>query len=265
MKYVGFSLYNQFYVDKEASGTPAEKAEKRLKEYFGKNIKVEVDKENVQYFNEDEFKGYLTSVTIGNHKSDIFIEEVDKKDLDKYHAHAHHKHTGVSVDSDSYEVPLDATLDVEDVKDKDHVKKAFSNGMFTLTDAYDINVIKTANGATVEVIENGIEVYIPVEKRKVGQKVNVHHITEDGKLGEKYQAVVVEKEGKLYAKFTTTHFSTYAISDLTTIDVKNPETADNISNSLFICGMSIIILLLVSIIFIKKNKISINKTRRLKK
>jgi hypothetical protein len=82
---------------------------------------------------------------------------------------------------------------------------------------------------------------------------------------EKYQAVVVEKEGKLYAKFTTTHFSTYAISDLTTIDVKNPETADNISNSLFICGMSIIILLLVSIIFIKKNKISINKTRRLKK
>ena len=253
MKDVDFEIYNNFYVDKNAEGTPLEKAEARLKEYFGEKVLVEIDKENVTYYDEEDMKGYYTRVKIGEHQSEIFIIETDEKDLDKYNVEAYHKETGVGVDSDSYEVPVDATLDVEDVKDKEYVKKAFSNGMFTLTDAYDISVVKTANGTIVDTIENGIEVYIPVEKRKVGQKVNVHHITEDGKLGEKYQAVVIEKDGKLYAKFTTTHFSTYALSDISTTDVENPETFDDITTNLFIGTIAIVSLLSVSFIFVKRN------------
>lgn len=253
MKYINFEIYNEFYVNKNAEGTPTQKAEDRLKEYFGDDILVEIDEENVQYFDDEYFKGYYTKVKLGPHESEIFIIETDEENLDKYNVEAYHKETGVGVDSDSYEVPVDATLDVEDVKDKEYVKKAFSNGMFTLTDAYDISVVKTANGTIVDTIENGIEVYIPVEKRKVGQKVNVHHITEDGKLGEKYKAIVVEKDGKLYAHFTTTHFSTYAVSDLATTDVENPETFDDITTNLFIGTIAIVSLLSVSFIFVKRN------------
>lgn len=253
MKHVGFGIYNEFYVDKNAPGTPLEKAEARLKEYFGEKVLVEIDKENVTYYDEEDLKGYYTTVKLGKHQSEIFIIETDEKDLDKYNVEAYHKKTGVGVDSNSYDVPLDATLDVENVKDEEYVKKAFSNGMFTLTDAYDISVIKTANGALVDFIENGIEVYIPVENRKVGQKVNIHHITEDGKLGEKYQAIVVEKDGILYAKFTTTHFSTYAVSDITTVDVENPETLDDVTTSLLMGTIAIVSLLSVSFIFVKRN------------
>lgn len=254
MKHVDFEIYNEFYVDLNAPGTATQKAEARLKEYFGDNVFVEIDEENVYQYDEEDLKGYYTTVKLGKHQSEIFIIETDEEDLDKYNVEAYHKETGVGVDTNSYEVPLDATLDVENVKDEEYVKKAFSNGMFTLTDAYDISVVKTANGTLVEVIENGIDVYIPVENRKVGQKVNVHHITEDGKLGDKYQAVVIEKDGNLYAHFTTTHFSTYAVSDVATTNVTNPETFDNITTSLLVSIVAVISLITITVIFTKKNK-----------
>ena len=171
-----------------------------------------------------KYKAYFTMGLLNDVEVQILIVEVDSKLLDKFEVRAKHKNTGVHVHTNSYEVPIDATLDVTDKKDK--VKDVFS-GKYQLIDAFDINVVKTATGGFVKTIEDGILVYIPINNRKVGEKLKVYHVTDDNKRGEEFTGEVVEYEGRHYVKFKTTHFSTYAIVEALDT-VTNPNTSDNI-------------------------------------
>ena len=110
--------------------------------------------------------------------------------------------------------------------------------MYKVYSAYDIDVVKMADGGFVKTIENGIVVYLPVNGRKVGEEMAVYHITDNGK-GDEYKGVVVEVEGKQYVKFTTTHFSTYAVIE-DTLEV--PNTFDGIGYSIIALLVSIITL-----------------------
>ena len=236
VKHVQFGLDHTLYVDKDLEGTLFEKAETRLKEYFKNDVEVDVIEIQIDQDQFNEYGGVLTTVTINEHESMILIKEVAREELDKYEVEAYHKSTGIIVNSNSYEVPSDVTLDVDDVTDK--ISKKFDKEMYKVHSAYDIEVIKMADGGFVKTIENGIDVYLPISGRTVGEEMKVYHITDNGK-GDGYKGVVVEVEGKQYVKFTTTHFSTYAVVEET---LENPNTYDGIGYSLITLLVSLITL-----------------------
>ena len=236
VKQVGFGLNHVLYVDEDLEGTLFEKAENRLKEYFKNKATVDVVEIDIDQEQFNEYGGVLTYVKINEYENLILIKEVAKEDLDNYEVEAYHKSTGVRINSDSYEVPSDATLDVEDVTDD--VSKKFDKSMYKVHSAYDIEVVKMANGGFVKTIENGIDVYLPISGRTIGEKMSVYHITDNGK-GDGYEGIVVEVEGKQYVKFTTTHFSTYAVIE-DTLEV--PNTFDGIGYSIITLLVSIITL-----------------------
>ena len=241
VKGVNYTLDHVFYVDKDEEGTIFEKAEKRLKEYFKDKVEIEVKVVEIDQDFVNEFGGVGTTVKINEHENMILIKEVDKKDLDKYEVEAYHKSTGVKVSSNSYEVPSDAILDVENVTDE--VSKKLKKEMYKVHSAYDIDVVKMADGGFVKTIENGIDVYLPISGRNVGEKMKVYHITDNGK-GDGYDGVVVEVDGSQYVKFTTTHFSTYAVVEEVdnSVEEENPNTFDGLTNSIITLLVSIITL-----------------------
>lgn len=231
-------------VDKNDSGTPYEKAVKRIKEHFGdKKVTIELNPERpeIRKMEADEtspeanelfgtknleYIGYEANVLLNGKRTTIVIIEVEKKLIDKYEVRANHVESGVNVYTESPDVPIDATIDVENVKDKDYVKKAISDLKNNLISAFDIDLLKTTTGIKIKEIEKGIEVYIPINNKNPGDILLVHHIKEDGTLGDKFEGEVVELDGIKYVKFTTTHFSTYAVLD-DPIE-KNPDTSDSI-------------------------------------
>jgi len=257
VKPINYTLDHVLYVDKDEEGTVFEKAEKRLKEYFKDKATVKVKVEEIDQDFVNEFGGVGTTVKINEYENMILIKEVDKKDLDKYEVEAYHKSTGIIVNSNSYEVPSDATLDVEDVTDE--VSKKFDKEMYKVHSAYDIEVVKMADGGFVKTIENGIDVYLPISGRTLSEEMAVYHITDNGK-GDGYKGIVVEVDGKQYVKFTTTHFSTYAVveeikndsgvgeaipeekPDIEEETEENPNTFDGVGYSIIALLVSIITL-----------------------
>lgn len=260
-------------VDKNAAGTPYEKAVKRIKDHFGeKNVTIELNPESPDIMDMDEeetspeandlfgtkdveYIGYRANILLNGKRATIVIIEVEKKLIDKYEVRAKHNQTGVNVYTESPDVPIDATIEVENVKDKDYVKKAIHELKHNLLTAFNIDLLKTTTGVKINEIEKGIEVYIPINNKNIGDVLLVHHIKEDGTLGDKFEGEVVELEGNKYVKFTTTHFSTYAVLEDTTekSTENNPETSDSIKTVIIILGLSLMTLI-----------ISIIRTRELK-
>ena len=249
MKSVGFTIDNRLYVDKDAEGTLIERATARLNEYFKNSIKIEfnleVMEENLEI---DGMTGLFTEIKLGEYSTQIFILEVDKKELDKFEAKAHHKKYDINVITSSYDVPLDMTLDVEEVTDKLEI----NNKEHNILNAYDINVIKTGNKTLIKKIEDGIEVYIPVQNKKINDKMKVFHIVDNKELQEEFEGIVVELDGKMYVKFITTHFSTYAVADTLNADVDvsdqiiSPNTGDTIGYSITLLLISLCTLCFVA-------------------
>ena len=260
-------------VDKDAPGTPYEKAVKRIKEHFGeKNVTIELNPDHPDIMEMDaeetspeandlfgtkdlEYIGHRADVLLNGKRTNIVIIEVEKKLIDKYEVRAKHMETGVNVYTESPDVPIDATIEVKNVKDEEYVKTALSKLKFDLLSVFDIDLLKTTTGIKINEIEKGIEVYIPVNNKNVGDKLLVQHIEDNGTLGDKFEGEVVELEGIKYVKFTTTHFSTYAVLEDTTekSTENNPETSDSIKTVIVILGLSLITLV-----------ISIIRTRELK-
>ena len=154
MKLVSFTLDGTLNVDKDLTGTSIEKAENRLEKFFGNKVDVEISDNGYDVSG----IGYFTDATIGEYTSRIMIKEVDKKDLDEYNVVAFDSDTDVSVNTDSYEVPIDSIINVSD-KTND-MDKVFDKEMFKVHSAYDIDVVKMGNGGFVKTIENGIDVYL---------------------------------------------------------------------------------------------------------
>lgn len=242
--YVGFGFNLLFPVDKDETGTVYEKAEKRIKDHLGKDVKITFDIDNAEIIeNEEEFnsianaafgvkdgkyKFYDVSFKIEGSMAEedrITIVEVDKKMLDKYQVRAEDSKSKVNIYSESAEVPGDATINVEDVKDKNYVDKATKDSKRSVLGAYDIELIKYISGDKITEIEKGVDVFMPIKDRKVGDKLDVYHIKEDGTKGDKYVGEVVEVDGELFVKFTTTHFSTFAVLGEEEKVESNPNTS----------------------------------------
>lgn len=105
------------------------------------------------------------------------------------------------------------------------IKKASLERKVNFTNAYDINLLKTASGGYVTKVEDGVVVYMPLtDSYKENDKVNVYYVKDDGTL-EKIEGTAVKLDDGLYVEFTTNHFSTYAVGSEV---IQNPDTADNI-------------------------------------
>lgn len=240
--YYSANYYGMLLVDKDEEGTTLEKAQRALENHFGENVDFrfddevwDIDDSGFDLANKAfgttgiDYEGIDVTLFIGNTQFNIGAVEMDKKAIKDFEVRAKHKGTGVHVYTNSYEVPVDATLEVEDVtKDMDNV---FDKAMYKVHSAYDIDVVKMRDGGFVKTIENGIDVYLPITGKKVGDKLTVYHIT-DNEKGEGFDGEVVEEDGKLYVKFRTTHFSTYAVAEeLSTSgsgSITNPNTGDNL-------------------------------------
>lgn len=240
LKLVNFTIDNRLYVDKDLEGTVVERAYNRLNEFFNGKVDITFDSSILEEDTVDGFVGTYTIVKLGEVETPIFIIEVDKHELDKFEVKAHHKKHNVNVITNSYDVPIDATLEVEDVKKNITLDK----NEYKVLGAYDIDVVKTGNGGYVKTIENGIDVFIPVSNRKVGEKLKVFHMEEDNKTGEEFDGEVVEVEGVKYVKFRTTHFSTYAVA-ANAVQIDNPDTGDNIISSFILAFLSLCGLIMV--------------------
>jgi len=240
--YYSANYYGMLLVGKDEEGTTLEKAQRALENHFGENVDFrfddevwDIDDSGFDLANKAfgttgiDYEGIDVTLFIGNTQFNIGAVEMDKKAIKDFEVRAKHKGTGVHVYTNSYEVPVDATLEVEDVtKDMD---KVFDKEMYKVHSAYDIDVVKMRDGGFVKTIENGIDVYLPITGKKVGDKLTVYHIT-DNEKGEGFDGEVVEEDGKLYVKFRTTHFSTYAVAEELSASgsgsITNPNTGDNL-------------------------------------
>ena len=270
MHYFSTNYFAILLVDKDEEGTTLEKAKRSLNNYFGDKVEYRFDEDNVFGIDDSGFdlanKAFgTTGVTydgidvmffIGDEQFNIGVAEMDKEAIKEFEVRAKDKTTGVHVHTNSYDVPVDATLEVEDVTDE--MDSVFDNKMFKVHSAYDIDVVKMANGGFVKKIENGIDVYLPVTGKKVGDKLTVYHVT-DNEKGEGFKGIVVEVDGKQYVKFRTTHFSTYAVVETLSEtgdnagqdEITNPNTSDNIISLVMLFIGSIVTL--SGIVLLKKN------------
>lgn len=242
----GFSLNFIIFVDKDLEGTPLQKAQKRIAEYFDNNVEVIIENQN--YFEcdsnncmpndeinkllgktEGKYTGYYSTMTLNGAQQEVLAVEVDKKYLDNVETKASDKKSGVSIETNSYDVPIDATINVEDVTDN-YIEKTFENKNIKISGAYNIDLIKTGLNTKINSIKNGVYVYLPIKNGKVGDSINVYYIKDDGTIGETIEGEVVLVNNELYAKYKTNHFSTYAVEEIINNenDINNPQTFDGI-------------------------------------
>ena len=251
MHYFDANYFGILLVDKEEEGTTLEKAKRALNTYFGGKVEYSFDEDNVYGIDDSGYdlankafgttgivyEGIDVMLTLPSGQFNIGVAEMDKEDIKEFEVKAKHKGTGVYVSSNSYDVPVDSALEVEDVTKE--VEKIFNKNMYKVHSAYDMEVVKMKDGGFVKTIENGIDVYLPISNRKVGEEMTVYHII-DNEKGEGFKGVVVDIDGKQYVKFTTTHFSTYAVIE--TLSEEIPNTIDNLTNSIICLLISGIIL-----------------------
>lgn len=235
------------YVDKNLSGTIYEKAEDRLNKYFNNKVNISFDMSNVDTLDDDYYSDYINNLfgtnetynmvnlklNLDNKSFYVTLIEVDKKYIDDEKVKSIDNKTGINVSTTSYDVPLDTSVKTNNVIEEEYITKFINKNKIDLEYAYDINLIKAYDKNYVTNITNGIDVYIPINNYKKGDKVTIYYIKDDSSIGETLSGEVVEIDNKLYIKFTTTHFSTYGVEKLNTNSsnnevISNPNTSDNI-------------------------------------
>ena len=256
MHFFDTNYYAMLLVDKDEEGTTLEKAKRALNKHFQNKIEFSFDEDNIYGIDDSGFdlankafgttgityNGIDVMMELNGENYNIGVVEMDKEAIKEFEVRAKDKTTGVSVYTNSFDVPSDATIEVEDRKDE--VNSIFDNKKYKVLNAFNIDVLKTGNGDLVENITDGIYVYMPITGEfKNGQELKVYHITDNDEKGEEFTGEVVELDGKYYVKFKTNHFSTYAaVSEENVID--NPNTGDSLylSIGLFIASLVTVVL-----------------------
>lgn len=259
------------FVNKDSSGNLKEKLETRLNEYFNNKVEIEVEIEN-GYTADDELgsewidnyvnelldtegidtTGYYSTIKINGKELYFVVAEVPKEYVNKLYIEAYDSKTGVNVKTDSYDVPIDVRVKANDIKDNKKIKERFDKENLVVKSAYDMSLTKSFDGTFVNKIDRGIEVYFPVdEKYKVGDKHKVYYVSETSEAKEAYDGEVVKVDGKKYVKFITNHFSTYVLASEA---IENPQTLDEISNSIIISVVSFVGLCGTIYFLSRKNK-----------
>lgn len=168
----------------------------------------------------DKTLGEYYTLTIDGNNYSFFIVK-DSSKMKNPEMNTVDLKTNIKVNSDSYEVPLDAKinaniLDKNSTEYKNIINKLNLNNGITV----DLNLYSGLTDAYITKLNNGkFRVYVPITEEYLNKDLNAYYIKDDGSI--EIHKVTVE-DG--YAVFETNHFSTYTIG---TNDLINPNTFDN--------------------------------------
>ena len=275
-KRITITARKRLYVDKDEPGNIKEKIKKRLKEYF--NNKVEIT--DLVLEEDEENHDIMANMKLNGKNIYFVVLEVSKEELDDVIIESVDKNSGINVKTSSYDVPLDAKVTGQDVKDKKYVKDALNKNNLKVDIAFNITLSAYSNDTIINKIDRGIEVYIPVsDDYVVGSKHKVYYIKDDASIGETLEGEIVYLNNKKYLKFFTYHFSTYALANEIELNENSsnnnsmpnnqsnntqtnqneitPNTLDNINMFITLSLISLTsIFLLIKIIISKQEKIT---------
>lgn len=155
--------------------------------------------------------------------------------------------TDVSISSSNKTIPYDALVNVHKITDGETYKKILDILKLTDSEMYDLKLFsKSLDNYVSKLVNGNFEVRIPVKDEYKNKNLVAYYVDDNGKVTE-YEVTV--KDG--YAIFNTDHFSIYTLG---VKSVNNPQTGDNIINSVILAFVSIICLSGIGIYFYKNKR-----------
>ena len=155
--------------------------------------------------------------------------------------------TDVSISSSNKTIPYDALVNVRKITDGETYKKILDILKLTDSEMYDLKLFsKSLDNYVSKLVNGSFEVRIPIKDEYKNKNLVAYYVDDNGKVTE-YEVTV--KDG--YAIFNTDHFSIYTLG---VKNVNNPQTGDNIINSVILAFVSIICLSGIGIYFYKNKR-----------
>ena len=155
--------------------------------------------------------------------------------------------TDVSISSSNKTIPYDALVNVRKITDGETYKKILDILKLTNSEMYDLKLFsKSLDNYVSKLVNGNFEVRIPIKDEYKNKNLVAYYVDDNGKETE-YEVTV--KDG--YAIFNTDHFSIYTLG---VKSVNNPQTGDNIINSVILAFVSVISLSGIGIYFYKNKR-----------
>ena len=155
--------------------------------------------------------------------------------------------TDVSISSSNKTIPYDALVNVRKITDGETYKKILDILKLTNSEMYDLKLFsKSLDNYVSKLVNGNFEVRIPIKDEYKNKNLVAYYVDDNGKVTE-YEVTV--KDG--YAIFNTDHFSIYTLG---VKSVNNPQTGDNIINSVILAFVSVISLSGIGIYFYKNKR-----------
>ena len=155
--------------------------------------------------------------------------------------------TDVSISSSNKTIPYDALVNVRKITDGETYKKILDILKLTNSEMYDLKLFsKSLDNYVSKLVNGNFEVRIPIKDEYKNKNLVAYYVDDNGKVTE-YEVTV--KDG--YAIFNTDHFSIYTLG---VKSVNNPQTGDNIINSVILAFVSVICLSGIGIYFYKNKR-----------
>ena len=155
--------------------------------------------------------------------------------------------TDVSISSSNKTIPYDALVNVRKITDGETYKKILDILKLTNSEMYDLKLFsKSLDNYVSKLVNGSFEVKIPIKDEYKNKNLIAYYVDDNGKVTE-YEVTV--KDG--YAIFNTDHFSIYTLG---VKSVNNPQTGDNIINSVILAFVSVISLSGIGIYFYKNKR-----------
>ena len=155
--------------------------------------------------------------------------------------------TDVSISSSNKTIPYDTLVNVRKITDGENYKKILDILKLTNSEMYDLKLFsKSLDNYVSKLVNGNFEVRIPIKDEYKNKNLVAYYVDDNGKVTE-YEVTV--KDG--YAIFNTDHFSIYTLG---VKSVNNPQTGDNIINSVILAFVSVICLSGIGIYFYKNKR-----------
>lgn len=250
INWAGVQQKNIIYVEDETENTAESyitAATNRIKNYLKNiDIKIEVGGKLSEY-NQDhpevpneinysllgdksKMGDYYYNVTI-NGVTENFVIIRDSSKIEQPTYDTKDMQTNITVSSTSSEVPLDTTVQVEEINTESETFKNLNIVLKLDNDeevqVYDIKLYSESSNKYITKLETGeFKVSLPIKDSLKGKKLIAYYVNENGEI-EEHEVTVVDG----IATFTTNHFSIYTLVEDTREGVLNeqvPSTGDMI-------------------------------------
>ena len=260
---VGYERVNVIYVSDDTEldrDALISAAKARVEEYLpDAEVSIEykagldtLSDEEKQFIDVDKTNGEYFTLTLDGEEYDFFIVK-DSEKIQTPEMLSIDILTDVRINTNSSEVPLDATIEVEKLdKNSDEYKELMKKLNITDGESFDFGIYSETAEVYVSKLNDGkFKVYIPLSEEYSGKKLTAYYLKEDGNK-EEHEVTIEKIDGKDYAVFETDHFSTYTLA---TTEDTNPPTGDKIMTYVGIGAVSMILLVGLGIATYRNKKV----------